>query len=82
MARNYKQRVKIQLCDANDDLQVFEWVNGIIYLKAREKRLCMSIDYQHYLGNDEAPLVIATCMPNVFGVGEDDATTRWFLSEK
>lgn len=72
--RNYKQRVKLMACDGNNEKQVFDYFDGRLHLRARD-RLC--VGFEHYkIGTGSTALVFTTCYPNGFGVvNNGDSTT-------
>ena len=71
--RFYKQRMRIFGCQADDELQQFDLVDGRLYSRANP-RLCAGFEY-YKLSADFAqgtPFVFSTCFPNAFAVRDDN----------
>ena len=64
----YREQAILVPCDANDELQIFDFIEGRIYSRTYNK-LCAGYDYQGYdsLENDGAAFMFSTCYANNWG---------------
>merc|ERR1711879_158611 len=68
--RYYKQRVKLAVCDASDELQTFDFLNGRLYSRGNN-RLCAGYEYSNYVANGEgtgSAFIFSTCYPNSWAI--------------
>jgi hypothetical protein len=71
--RFYKQRVKLAVCDADDELQQFDFVDGRIYSRGNT-RLCAGYEYSNYVSNGVdtgSAFIFSTCYPNTWAIDID-----------
>jgi hypothetical protein len=74
LSRFGKQRVKIQTCDANDQLQQFEVINGRLHAK-NQKRICLGPEEYKIAAaeasnnKDGVALTFQDCYPSTWGDG-------------
>ena len=68
--RFYKQRVRLAVCNADDILQQFDFVDGKLYSRGNN-RLCGGYEYHVWSAAGlatGAPFVFTTCYPNAFAI--------------
>ena len=63
--RFYKQRIKLEECDADEILQQFDYRDGRIYSRGNS-RLCAGLEFDKLSADGQTPFVFSTCFPGLF----------------